>query len=119
MNSFEQLMRDGSEDKQKGPMSKTEAKERGRTLRGMRTTYLKEHSFSAGDLVTQKDGLDIYRHPADGEPAVVMEVLKGKDKISCDTGGVWDKSDMIIGVYRNSALDLVGADSSRFEPFKG
>ena len=83
--------------------------------------FLQRHEFEPGQIVRWKLGLRNRRKPADGEPAIVIEVLADPIEGSRDpdTPGFFrEPLDLGLGVFdENDDLVIYYFDSRRFEPY--
>ena len=83
------------------------------------TAFRSKNEFAIGDLVRWKSGLVSHKIPAEGQTAIVTEVLD--EPLRDDTESVTapyfsPKYDLKIGVMDNGDFIEVHVDSRRFEP---
>ena len=85
------------------------------------STFHKKHQFTAGQLVTWKNGMKNRRSPEYGEPAIVIEVLTSPLINPGDESGTpyfREPLDIIIGTLDpDGDLLCFHYDSRRFEPY--
>lgn len=83
------------------------------------TAFRNKNEFSIGDLVQWKAGLKSHNIPAEGQTAIVTEVLDEPlrdDSESVTAPYFSPKYDLKIGVMDNGDFIEVHVDSRRFEP---
>jgi len=86
--------------------------------------FLQKHSFEAGQLVTWKEGLRNRKVPLDGEPAIVVEVLKKPvpqpKETSPASSYFREPLDIVLGMLdEDGDLVVFHFDSRRLKPFDG
>lgn len=92
-------------------------------LQRLRRAMLATHVFKAGDLVRWKPGLKNRKRPAEGEPAIVFEVLDtplfDPDSDGAGTPYFREPLSIMLGVLDDDGDFLTfHFDARRFEPFK-
>lgn len=89
-------------------------------------TFKMSHSFQYGSFVRWKPGMKNRKHPAYGEPAIVMEMLPtailDKKSEGDSTSALFrEPLDLVLGVFttHDGEFLLFHYDSRRFEPLPG
>jgi hypothetical protein len=91
-------------------------------LQELHHKFKQEHEFKEGELIRWKSGLKNKRRPEDGEPCIVIEVLKETIQNSPESGAgsayFREPLDLLIGIVDDDKeLSIYHVDSRRFEPY--
>lgn len=102
-------------------MTKEERKALAEELKSRQRCMAEKHEFVPGQLVWWKEGLKNRQHPGEGEPAVVVSVLREPvyDEEG-DSGSVYFREplDLVVGVILDSGrFRCFHVDSRRFAPY--
>ena len=91
-------------------------------LRERHAVLMDKIEFKAGDIVCWKPGLQNRLRPADGEPAIVVEVLKKPrydEQKNAGTSNYFEPLDLILGLIDEDKDFMVfHFDSRRFQHFE-
>jgi len=89
------------------------------TLKERAESFARKEELHVGDLVTWKEGLRNRKRPAEGEPAIVMEILDGPVFDPEKSGGsayFREPLDIVLGLLDEDAdFALFHFDSRRFQ----
>jgi len=91
-------------------------------LRQVREIFDKRYSFTVGQLVKWKPYMKNRKKPAEGEPAIVMEVLSepvfdsNPSQSGASTPYFREPLDISLGLIDDDDFDIYFFDSRRFEP---
>lgn len=92
-------------------------------LRERFARFSDEHIFDIGDLVTQKPGLECYRWPEKGQPAIVTRFLHDGERRDGErrdeaASNIYLPADIVIGVITpDGEFTEYAVDSARFMPW--